>query len=180
MITARTQLQQKQRQRITRPRSETNLRLRSFVQSGFWNAAGIESEIWGRLSDSVSRFTQSIRPLLEIPPQLAASRRTERNRETGVASHHLLPREVVGLDGGDGGEEVREREQLRHLAHRRLLRLDAQILHGRRTPACRPRADALGRVRIEAGGSSVEGRRGMEKRRSRPRRGRVCCCMVNG
>ena len=49
-------------------------------------------------------------------------------------SRHLLPCEVVRFDGRDGGEELREREQLRHLAHRGLLRLDAQILHGRRPP----------------------------------------------
>lgn len=53
-------------------------------------------------------------------------------------SRHLLPREVVGFDGGDRGEELREREQLRHLAHRGLLGLDAQILHGSRPPRMPP------------------------------------------
>lgn len=71
------------------------------------------------------------------------------NRVSREGSHHLLPREVVGFDGGNGGEELREREQLRHLAHGRLLRLDAQILHDRTAaadanrcpapPACRCR-----------------------------------------
>jgi hypothetical protein len=81
-------------------------------------------------------------------------------------SRHLLPREVVRFNGGDRREELREREQLRHLAHRGLLRLDAQILHGSQPPRMRSsnlRTGPVNRLRIRWGG----GRGGGGRRRDR-------------
>lgn len=92
-------------------------------------------------------------------------------------SRHLLPREVVGFDGGDRGQELREREQLRHLAHRGLLRLDAQILHGSPPPRMPPPAAwaPAPRVASESGGEArgEERGEGWETERSR---GRLVWC----